>query len=72
MTDAVAALYARGASLNWKGLDHGVVRRQVLLPTYPWQRRRYWIDAPTQRNQPGTATGHPLLGNRIKIAGGNE
>ncbi len=40
----VAALYARGADLDWAALDPAP-RRRVALPTYPFQRRRCWLDA---------------------------
>ncbi|MEU5693431.1 SDR family NAD(P)-dependent oxidoreductase [Actinosynnema sp. NPDC020468] len=32
------------------------------LPTYPFQRRRYWLDA-------STGPGHPLLGEVVPVAG---
>jgi acyl transferase domain-containing protein/thioesterase domain-containing protein len=40
----VAALYAVGASLNWKSLYDDRPRSRVVLPTYPFQRKRYWVD----------------------------
>ncbi len=40
----VAALYVRGAEFDWAALDPAP-RRRVALPTYPFQRRRCWLDA---------------------------
>ncbi|SCL23245.1 Acyl transferase domain-containing protein [Micromonospora pallida] len=41
---AVAALYAQGVALDWKAITDGLPSRAVDLPTYPFQRQRYWID----------------------------
>jgi len=38
------ALYAAGVSLNWDSLYQNRPRRRVVLPTYPFQRQRYWVD----------------------------
>jgi acyl transferase domain-containing protein/acyl carrier protein len=40
---AVARLWQAGAEVNWAALHSGSPRR-VPLPTYPFQRRRYWVD----------------------------
>ncbi|MBM4796771.1 acyltransferase domain-containing protein [Streptomyces sioyaensis] len=39
-------LYAGGAVVDWQGLYAGSGAREVDLPTYAFQRRRYWIDSP--------------------------
>jgi NADPH:quinone reductase-like Zn-dependent oxidoreductase/acyl carrier protein len=41
----------------------------VELPTHPWQRQRYWIASPALQARAGEATGHPLLGVRVSLAG---
>ncbi|WP_211226137.1 non-ribosomal peptide synthetase/type I polyketide synthase [Solimonas flava] len=38
-------LWAAGCDPDWAAV-HGQRRRRVALPGYPFQRRRYWIDAP--------------------------
>lgn len=48
LTDTVAGLYCHGVELDWRQwfIDHGFVEPQsVDLPTYPFTRRRHWIDA---------------------------
>src|SRR5262249_47295783 len=45
--EALGGLWAQGGSIAWSGLFPAGGRR-VPLPTYPWQRRRYWI-APAER-----------------------
>src|SRR5438093_7795175 len=42
---AAGRLWLAGVELDWEGLRQGRERRRVVLPTYPFQRQRYWIDA---------------------------
>jgi acyl transferase domain-containing protein len=39
---ALAHLYARGAAMNWRAVFAGSGARRVELPTYAFQRERYW------------------------------
>ncbi|MET8948450.1 SDR family NAD(P)-dependent oxidoreductase, partial [Streptomyces sp. NPDC004542] len=70
---AVARAHAHGASLTGAALfaDHDT--RRVDLPTYAFQRRRYWLTAPPAAGDaPGlgqTAVDHPLLGATVALAG---
>ena len=43
---AVGELYVRGADIDWAGFDVPYSRARVDLPTYPFQRKRYWVDLP--------------------------
>jgi acyl transferase domain-containing protein/acyl carrier protein len=70
---ALGELYVRGVEIDWDSFHRDYVHRQVTLPTYPWQRERYWIDVAQKRPLPeyGTQNGehqHPLLGKRIRSA----
>ncbi len=38
-------LYCAGADIDWAGFYDGQGRRRVPAPTYPFQRRRHWIEA---------------------------
>jgi len=68
--DSLATLYVRGAEVDWAGFDRGYPRRRVTLPTYPFQRRRYWIDAGPRAagraRDLGAAPCHPLLGRAVR------
>ncbi len=49
---AVGRLWAAGASVDWRAV-HGDDRRlRVSLPTYPFERQRYWVDAPSAGRRP--------------------
>ncbi|NEQ49337.1 MAG: type I polyketide synthase [Leptolyngbya sp. SIO3F4] len=51
--NTVATLYQQGCAINWTIFDAGYMRHHVSLPTYPWQKQRYWLDspAPDQHNR---------------------
>lgn len=38
-------LYVRGIDVDWDAFDGDYPRHRVALPTYPFQRQRYWIEA---------------------------
>jgi acyl transferase domain-containing protein/acyl carrier protein len=68
MFKSLAALFATGAEIDWEGI-HPKGGRVVALPTYSWQKQRYWLDQapplPTDRF-PNRLEGHPLLGARLR------
>ncbi|ADO72990.1 Putative type I polyketide synthase [Stigmatella aurantiaca DW4/3-1] len=69
---AVATLYAQGAKLDWQAFDASFARRRVPLPTYPFERERYWFPlapSPALLPQASVGRGHPLLGERLKLPG---
>jgi acyl transferase domain-containing protein/acyl carrier protein len=45
MLESLAALYERGVAVDWAGFDREYARRKVALPTYPFRRERYWLEA---------------------------
>jgi acyl transferase domain-containing protein/NADPH:quinone reductase-like Zn-dependent oxidoreductase/short-subunit dehydrogenase/acyl carrier protein len=65
MLESLGQLYVRGAEVNWEGFDARYGRRKVALPTYPFERQRYWIE--TKPAAP-KREGHPLLGPPCEIA----
>ena len=42
----LAQLWVTGAEVRWKGLYRGQRRKRVPLPSYPFERRRHWLEAP--------------------------
>ena len=63
----VSGAYEAGLSVSFRGLYAGERRRRVSLPTYPFQRERYWVE-PRARLRSGPS--HPLLGVRQALASG--
>jgi len=43
---ALAQFWVVGAKVEWTTFHAGERRQRVELPTYPFERQRYWIDAP--------------------------
>jgi len=44
-------LWLRGAEVDWPAFYAAERRRRVPLPTYPFERKRHWLDAPGQSKQ---------------------
>ncbi|MFD7456316.1 MULTISPECIES: type I polyketide synthase [unclassified Streptomyces] len=75
---AAAEDFVRGVAVDWAALLGPAEGPHLPLPTYPFQRRRYWLD------RPGPVTGgsahglgqqpldHPLLSSVVHLAGTDE
>ncbi|WP_225849419.1 type I polyketide synthase [Streptomyces sp. HPF1205] len=72
---AAAHAHAHGAGVDWTRTLPAAVPRAD-LPTYPFQRERYWLEAPAddRRDAPALGLGgvdHPLLGAAVTLADGD-
>ena len=52
VAQSLAQLYARGVAVDWTGFDRGYRRRKVAVPTYPFQRERFWMNPAPRRESP--------------------
>ncbi|MEZ4737581.1 MAG: acyltransferase domain-containing protein [Caldilineaceae bacterium] len=43
LLSSLGELYVRGAVIDWPRFDQDYVRRKVALPTYPFQRKHFWV-----------------------------
>jgi len=69
VTEMLVALYLAGHNVNWTAVHADASRRRIPLPTYPFQRQRYWIEddkVVTEKARNATERPHPLVGTRIK------
>ncbi|GAB1543988.1 hypothetical protein NUACC21_66640 [Scytonema sp. NUACC21] len=48
---SLAALYVNGLNVDWLGFDRDYQRAKVPLPTYPFQRKRYWVEVDSPKQQ---------------------
>ncbi|WP_167532645.1 SDR family NAD(P)-dependent oxidoreductase [Streptomyces alboniger] len=70
LVGALARLHAVGADVDWAGVFADRGARRIPLPTYAFQRRRYWIDVPqrTAARPAGiTDLDHPVLAAATEI-----
>ncbi|MFF9765937.1 type I polyketide synthase [Streptomyces sp. NPDC014636] len=72
----LATAYTAGTAVSWEAVLTGTGAAQVRLPGYPFQRKRYWLDAPVTRGRDGNEVVrqpvHPLLGGLIDLADSAE
>ncbi|MFD4151061.1 polyketide synthase dehydratase domain-containing protein, partial [Streptomyces goshikiensis] len=70
---ALARAHAHGTRVDWHAYFAGTGAQRVDdLPTYAFQRQRYWIEPGTRAGDVGTAgldeAAHPLLGATVALA----
>ncbi|MET9701000.1 SDR family NAD(P)-dependent oxidoreductase [Streptomyces sp. NPDC006529] len=72
---AVAAVHTRGVPVDWTAYFATTGARRTELPTYAFQRRRFWLEAPAGFIGDVESAGlgaahHPLLGAAVPLADG--
>lgn len=60
---AVGQLWLAGVSIDWSNFYQRETRQRIPLPTYPFERQRFWIDPPPHPNRAAT----PKLSNRQSL-----
>ncbi|NEO42203.1 MAG: type I polyketide synthase [Moorea sp. SIOASIH] len=48
---SLGQLYVQGVKVDWSGFDQKYAYQKLLLPTYPFQRQRYWVEAANNGRQ---------------------
>jgi acyl transferase domain-containing protein/acyl carrier protein len=73
LLQSLATLYVQGVSVDWSSFDQDYSRRKVMLPTYPFQRQRYFLETRFAKNSRGLAFSgshicglHPLLDQKLQ------
>lgn len=68
LLSAVAELYVHGATPDFSALNGNGPGHKLVLPTYPFQRRRFWGPPTPQAEHAAKHTEHPLLGGQRLLA----
>ncbi|MEV6979496.1 beta-ketoacyl synthase N-terminal-like domain-containing protein, partial [Kitasatospora sp. NPDC093806] len=69
--EALARLHAAGTPVTWDAFFQGTGARRIDLPTYAFQRRRYWLEAGPEQDVESLGLAgaeHPLLGAAVTMA----
>ncbi|MFE9664865.1 SDR family NAD(P)-dependent oxidoreductase [Streptomyces sp. NPDC005955] len=73
VADGLAAGFAAGLDVDWPAVAIAWGGELTTLPTYPFERRRYWLD-PTPSAEAGAArtTDHPVLDRPLDLPDSRE
>ncbi|MEU1672573.1 SDR family NAD(P)-dependent oxidoreductase [Streptomyces roseifaciens] len=71
---SLAEAFVHGVPVDWRPAFDGMPVRPADLPTYAFQRERFWLGRSTAAGDVAAAglaaTGHPLLGAAVTVADG--
>ncbi|NES40468.1 type I polyketide synthase [Moorena sp. SIO2C4] len=61
-------LYVHGVQVNWSEFDRDYNHQKVVLPTYPFQRKRYWVETTNDWDGKTISTTklHPLINQKFQ------
>jgi hypothetical protein len=77
LVTALGALHTSGVAVDWPAFFAAFAPRRVALPTYAFQRERYWLDAGASRSADVVSlklaeTGRPTLDRAVTVADADE
>jgi amino acid adenylation domain-containing protein len=58
LLSAIGTLWVNGISLDWDAFYGREKRHRIPLPTYPFERKTYWLDPVSDRMPQATASSH--------------
>ena len=67
--NSLGALWLAGAQPDWPSLHREEKRQRISLPTYPFERKRFWLDAPIlEQSAPAAVVSAPRFAESISEA----
>ncbi|WP_327117581.1 SDR family NAD(P)-dependent oxidoreductase [Nocardia sp. NBC_01730] len=69
---SLAQVHVAGVRVDWPVLFAGRGVRRVALPTYAFQRRRFWLQPGSDSSVSQSLTDHPILTGVVGLAGTDE
>lgn len=77
LLQSLGTLYVQGSPVDWQSVDRYYAKQRVSLPTYPFQRQRYWVEERSSiivrsHRLTTNASLHPLLGQKLQLAGASD
>ncbi|MET8832002.1 type I polyketide synthase [Streptomyces sp. NPDC004610] len=70
--DALSHLHVHGVPVDWDAVFDGSGIRRAELPTYPFQRKRFWLDRQASPAVDPGRLGHPLLNHAGPVPGSDR
>ncbi|WP_414578327.1 SDR family NAD(P)-dependent oxidoreductase [Anabaena sp. CCY 9402-a] len=65
---SLASLYMQGIDINWENFTDNQPHQRVILPTYSFQRQKFWVEKLEFTPHSPTHNLHPLLGQKLQLA----
>ncbi|HEX6292025.1 MAG TPA: beta-ketoacyl synthase N-terminal-like domain-containing protein [Herpetosiphonaceae bacterium] len=65
--ETIGRLWLAGAPIDWAGMHSHERRRRVPLPTYPFERQRYWVEPQHTFAQPVSLDRQPNLADWLYV-----
>lgn len=66
MLESLGTMYVNGVNVDWESFHREYTHKTIVLPTYPFQRQRYWFRTSRKTGQRERKMLHPLLEKKIR------
>ncbi len=66
MLESLGMLFVHGNHVDWEGFHQGYSHNRIPLPTYPYQRQRYWFKTGGKTKHLERSMLHPLLSHKLR------